>query len=198
LLEVVTNWVTDIIFVVLFASFLELLLPSSSMQRFVRVIMGLFIMMAILNPVIDAIHARLGSIQVPALSTNAEQSAIILNHAKDTAQEREHLSSEIYKKELAKQMKIMIMALDGVADAQVVVSANSDDHSNVSSKINKVVVYVTPGIKNTGVKVEKISIGGAAKEKNNMGGDFENKIINLIAELYQIPKEVIDIKIVHT
>ncbi len=186
----------DIVFVVLFASFLELLLPNSSMQRFVRVIMGLFIMLAILNPIINVLQTQLAPIQVPALSGNAEQTRVILNHGKDAVKEREQLSSELYKKELAKQMNIMIMALDGVADAKVVITTDSDAHA--VNKIKKVMVYLTPGSKNVGEKVEKVSIGKPAEARRDRGGELEDKITRLLLELYQIPKEIIEIKIVRT
>ena len=196
LLKVFTSWITDIVFVVLFASFLELLLPNSSMQRFIRVIMGLFIMMAILNPIINVLQTQLAPIQVPALSGNMEQTRVILNHGKDAVKEREQLSSELYKKELAKQMNIMIMALDGVADAKVVITTDSDNHA--VNKIKKVMVYVTPGSKNISEKVEKVSIGKPAEGRRDKGGEVEDKITRLLLELYQIPKEIIEIKIVRT
>jgi len=197
MIGIFTNWVKTIIFVVLFASFLELLLPNSSMQRFVRVIMGLFIMLAILNPVIDVVQNHLTPSQVPVLSTNSANSIVILNNAKNVALHREQLSAEIYKKELAQQMQVMITALDGVADAKVVINTNHST-TKLSNMINSVVVYVKPGNASIKNKIAKVSIGQQPDEGAELNVNLENKIKNLILELYQLPKEIIEIKRLHS
>jgi len=193
-----TNWVKTIIFVVLFASFLELLLPNSSMQRFVRVIMGLFIMLVILNPVIDVVQNGLTASQVPALSANAANSNIILTHAKTVAGDREQLSADIYKKELAQQMQVMITALAGVADAKVVIDTHQSNNHKSDHVINSIVVYVTPGNGESNGKVAKVTIGQQDRGGAELNKDLENKIKKLITELYQLPKEIIEIKILHS
>lgn len=197
MIAIFTNWVKEIIFVVLFASFLELLLPSSSMQRFVRVIMGLFIMLAILNPMIDVVQNYLSPNQVAAISTSSASSAVILNNAKTAAHEREQLSVEVYKKELAQQMKVMITALEGVADASVVIDTNPIHTNKAGNMINSVLVYVKPGIPDTGVKIAKVSIGKQV-EKGDLTVELQDKIKRMITELYQLPKEAIQIKILHS
>jgi len=196
MIEMVTNWVKNIVFVVLFASFLELLLPNSSMQRFVRVIMGLFIMLAILNPVIDVVQNHLIPSQVPVLGTNSASSSLILNNAAATARDREQLAAEIYKKELAQQMKVLITALDGVADAKVVISAKQSSNDKRSNLISSIVIYVAPGNPEKELKIAKIIIS-REREGEELNAELKNKITKLITELYQVPKEIIDIKVIH-
>jgi stage III sporulation protein AF len=202
LIAMLTDWIKYIIFVVLFASFLELLLPSSSMQRFVRVIMGLFIMLAILNPIIGVVQQYLASTkQIPALSTNSENSISIINEANNIASEREKLSLELYKKELSQQMRILIMAIDGVADANVAVDIKAINKGNVTSVINSVVVYIKPGISVKNAKVAavaKISIGEENGKKEEIHVDLKKRIIDMITELYQIPKDKVEIRMLHS
>lgn len=198
MVAVFTSWIKSIIFVVLFASFLELLLPSSSMQRFIRVIMGLFIMLAILNPIIDMAQNYLMPIQMPALSTNSAQSMVIRNQAEGTVAQREQVSAEIYKKELAQQMRVMITALDGVADAKVVIEIKKNDHNKLSSEIHGIQVYVSPGSKTRGIQIAKVSIGEPVRPAVGLTIELENKIKKMITELYQLPKERIEVKILHS
>lgn len=198
-----TGWVKYIIFVVLFASFLEILLPSSSMQRFVRVIMGLFIMLAILNPVIAMVQNRLAlANQLPVLSNNSANSTTMMNEVNHITMEREKLSLELYKKELAQQIKILIMTIDGVADVNVVIDINATDGHNPTNMIKNVLLYVKPGISssNSGVigNVSKISIGEQNAKTEELQIEFKKKIIQIITELYHIPKERIEIKILHS
>lgn len=196
-----TDWIKYIIFVVLFASFLELLLPSSSMQRFVRVIMGLFIMLAILNPIIGVVQQYLvSSKQIPALSTNSGNSISMINEVNGTVSEREKLSLELYKKELSQQMRIMIMAIDGVAEANVAIDINTINKSNASA-INSVVVYIKPGISTQNTKVAaitKISIGEGNEKAEELHIDLKKRIVDMITELYQIPNNKIEIKMLHS
>ncbi|AIF51494.1 stage III sporulation protein AF [Pelosinus sp. UFO1] len=194
-----TGWVKYIIFVVLFASFLELLLPSSSMQRFVRVIMGLFIMLAIMNPIISIIQNHLiPTNQVPALSTNFGNS--IMNDSMNMSNERERLSLELYKKELAQQMKILVMAIDGVADVHVNIEINTVKNSSIASGIESVILYIKPGLSAKDRKVaavSKITIGEQKDKTEDPHIDLKKRISEIVTELYQIPKEKIEVRIIH-
>ncbi|MBO8170358.1 MAG: stage III sporulation protein AF [Bacillaceae bacterium] len=56
MIEFLTNWLKEIIIVVLLAVFLDLLLPNTSMQRYVKMVMGLFILMTMLSPVLRLLN----------------------------------------------------------------------------------------------------------------------------------------------
>ncbi|SER49158.1 stage III sporulation protein AF [Salipaludibacillus aurantiacus] len=49
---VVTSWISNIIMLVLFATILELMLPSSSTHRYVKLVVGLMILVVMLQPVL--------------------------------------------------------------------------------------------------------------------------------------------------
>ncbi|MFV8827960.1 stage III sporulation protein AF [Alkalihalobacterium sp. APHAB7] len=48
-----TEWLTNIIIFILLATILELLLPNSSMQRYVKMVVGLLLLVIILNPLLS-------------------------------------------------------------------------------------------------------------------------------------------------
>jgi len=196
-IDILTHWVRYIIFVVLFASFIELLLPSSQMQRFVRVIMGLFIMLAILTPIIDLVQHRGMPTQIQAMAGSNDESTQIINHASDVAREREQLAAQLYKQEVAQQMQVMVIALDGVADAKVVIELNTMENHTLSYAIAHVEVYVTPGISKNGSDIKKIKIDGHLQEVSDSATELDNKIKKMIVELYQLSKDRVDIKMIH-
>lgn len=47
------EWLTQVILIILLASFSELLLPSQAMQRYVRVVVSLFLLLTLLTPVFE-------------------------------------------------------------------------------------------------------------------------------------------------
>lgn len=49
----IREWLTQVILIILLASFAELLLPSQAMQRYVRVVVSLFLLLTLLTPVFE-------------------------------------------------------------------------------------------------------------------------------------------------
>lgn len=47
------DWLREIILVVLLASFVELLLPSKSMERYARLVLSLLILLTMLSPIVS-------------------------------------------------------------------------------------------------------------------------------------------------
>jgi stage III sporulation protein AF len=55
-MEWLTLWLKKIILLVLLAAFLDLILPNTSLQRYVKMVMGLIILLTILSPVFTLFH----------------------------------------------------------------------------------------------------------------------------------------------
>jgi stage III sporulation protein AF len=61
MIEWLSHWLKEIILVILLAAFADLLLPNSSLQRYVKFVLSLFIMLAVLSPIIEFIKGDWGS-----------------------------------------------------------------------------------------------------------------------------------------
>lgn len=193
MLAAVTDWVRNIALVVLFASFLELLLPTSGMQRFVRVIMGLLILLAILNPVVDALQSRFAP-EVPALGGQGGPAADrVRNGAEAVVRERDRLAVELYKRDLARQIRAVVTAVDGVADARVAVTVAQA--AGRAGALEKVVVYVQPGVDGGERKPAKITVGGGGGEARGaeLRTALRDKIARTVSELYQLPAAQVEV-----
>ncbi|MFY9432963.1 MAG: stage III sporulation protein AF, partial [Thermacetogeniaceae bacterium] len=55
-METIYLIVRNIIFIVMLAVFLEMLLPLKETRRFLEVVVGLFVVLAILNPLVSWLH----------------------------------------------------------------------------------------------------------------------------------------------
>lgn len=58
MMDWLSGWLKDIIVVVLFAAFVELLLPNNAYQRYVRTVLGLFILLSMLSPLLSLFQQK--------------------------------------------------------------------------------------------------------------------------------------------
>lgn len=56
-----SDWLRDIIAILLLAVVVELLLPNKSMQRYARLVVGLFILLTILSPILKLLQSDMGA-----------------------------------------------------------------------------------------------------------------------------------------
>jgi stage III sporulation protein AF len=186
MISALTNWIRYIVYIILFAAFLELLLPSNRMQRFIRLILGLLIMLAILNPVLSIMHKGMDAEALPVFAGSEEKKQAIMEHAKTMARERERLAMEMYKRELIQQMHAMVTSVPGVKDAKIVLEM--DDGGKVE-------------VKNLGQMVRQVTIyvkAEGATGENGVSPSVRKKVMEFIGEMYQLPKEKIRIQNLHS
>ncbi|MDT2265204.1 stage III sporulation protein AF [Paenibacillus larvae] len=55
-MEWLSGWLKTVITIILLATFVDLLLPSTKLQRYVKTVMSLFILLALLSPVMQLLQ----------------------------------------------------------------------------------------------------------------------------------------------
>lgn len=55
----IRTWILNIATVIIFISFIEILLPNSSMKKYIKMIVGLLVMLVVLNPVIELMNGKI-------------------------------------------------------------------------------------------------------------------------------------------
>ena len=110
--------VRNLAVILLLATFLEMLLPSKSMRGFVQMVMGLFVISAVLTPITTFLHTPL-AMEIPAWAVTSTQDlpAIAtegqgLKLARDAVQEQ-------YRQILVHQIKALALGSDGVEGVEV-------------------------------------------------------------------------------
>lgn len=102
------EWIRAILVLVLFAGFLELLLPSGTMKRFVQVVVGLFVLAAILGP-LGLLTSRLQQepkLELPAIAPGA--TARILSDGKRLAAQQQARVLDEYRHNVARQVASLL------------------------------------------------------------------------------------------
>lgn len=138
-MDFVVSWLNQIVLIVLFAIVLDLIIPSSSMQKYVKLVMGLMIMVTLLKPVallfdqnldiskirwpdniaefasLDSIKSRAGELQKQQASTAEKQMQLTLEKTIKQQLESQH-PVEVLK------VQADIVPADGQQNASLVIS----------------------------------------------------------------------------
>ncbi|SDX99674.1 stage III sporulation protein AF [Thermoactinomyces sp. DSM 45892] len=69
-IEWMGDWLKQIILLVLVATFLDMLLPSNAMEKYVKLVMGLLILMAILSPIFKLLSENLNLTELAFFDAN--------------------------------------------------------------------------------------------------------------------------------
>ncbi len=133
--------VRNLAVIVLLAAFMEMLLPAGNMRRFVKMVMGLFIIITLLNPIMTILH------QEPSFEVTAWQSAapvslnsILQNGQQISAAAREAASQE-YRQRLGRQMLALAQLVKGIEITQVEVTTEEERPEVPLGQIRDVTVW---------------------------------------------------------
>jgi stage III sporulation protein AF len=152
------------------------------------------VLLAVLTPVVDVLQSR-RTPEVPALGGQGSQAADrVRSGTEAVVRERDRLAVEIYKKDLARQIRAVVAAVDGVADARVAVAVAADRDGRAGA-IDSVVVYVQPGVAAADRKTVRIT-GGAGGEtrEGELRPSLRDKGARTVCELYQLPAAQVNVR----
>lgn len=128
-METLSSLIRQIVLIALLAAFIELFLPRDDMARFVRLIMGLFVIVAVLTPVLNWLH-RGAATGLEAWADSRAQVAdteSILVQGEKLAQQGEKLVLEDYSARLARQVQAVVRLVPGVKEAVVAASLPGEE-----------------------------------------------------------------------
>jgi stage III sporulation protein AF len=102
-MQAITHWITQIILIIMFAMILELLLPNDSFNRYVKMVIGLVLIVALLSPIMQVFHTPVETIfsQFSGLSNKDP----IKNSINEQKREIESETRAYISKQMAVQMK---------------------------------------------------------------------------------------------
>jgi stage III sporulation protein AF len=198
-LEVLTQLVKNVAAIVLLTTFLDMILPSSRMQRFIKVVMGLFVMVALLNPLLNLLQngPEFEAFHWQLVKSPEKNNLLSGNKLEEVNQE---MFLEDYKRRIQGQMKALISLAPGVEDVEVEVDLIGGRKVGALEGIEQVRVVVYSGAKTEKedlVLVEPVVIekGDDRKEGIHPGLQEDKKVAetvkNTLCQYYGIkPQQV--------
>ncbi|BCB04693.1 stage III sporulation protein AF [Bacillus sp. KH172YL63] len=118
-----TDWITNIIIFVLLATVIDMLLPSSNMQKYAKIVTGLLLITIILTPLFKL------------MSTDFDQVVDAIDIKGATNQGSMENSIEMKKKEIQASQRAYILEQMAVQMKQQVEKELMDEHSKVIDKV---------------------------------------------------------------
>lgn len=177
-------WVKNLIFLVLFAAFMELLLPAGSMKKFLRMVIGMFLLLAILKPVTAVLANDFSWVNVPIFSV--EKLGEKPEFAGDEMK-RKKLTYHMYQKELSEQMVKVLENIEEITAIKVEIQLDQGRDIQDGDIVKAVIVKAK--MAGNGKKIQVDLRKNQAEEELNDA--VKNKIRQRINSLYQISKDKI-------
>lgn len=143
-----SDWLKQVILIVLLAAFVDLLLPNQTMQRYVKTVVSLFILMVLLTPVFelfqrgwdaDKLLAEAERLQTESVRTAGTKTVAagnlrtldeIMSDSKKLQAENGQEAKKLAEARLAQEMKAGLELATGLAVSELTAQINVDHQGN--------------------------------------------------------------------
>ncbi len=145
------GWLKDIVLILLLATFVDLLIPNHSLQRYVKVVVSLIVLLTILSPVLSLLHVDIDVQQPSRLveqtvrsANNLPALASIIEEGGRLRQAAENRSAELVSAQLIEMIGERVTALYPEVAAEVKVAVIADSSMDGEARIDRVRIKLTP------------------------------------------------------
>ncbi len=204
-MELFREWIVTIISIIIFVTFIEILLPNSNHKRYISVIIGLLIMFVILKPLLGFVEngGDLGE-GIMAASNQMEQMTL-QNRVQQQQFSNNDMVLELYKEELKKQMSGRLETQLGVSAHDIELEIEETDQESFGS-IKGIYIVLrededTVNDSSSGIQEINVNVTITSKSNNNIEDDSiligsrGEAIIDDFSSFYQVSRDNISVAI---
>lgn len=206
MMEFLKGWILNIVTLVIFIALLEILIPSGKIKKYINLITGFILIIAIITPLLGLLKEGTDLKEFQIASSNFIDKKEIERNSKILKEEQMKQITEAYRNKLIKQLETEAGQSSGYRDIKADVIINEDYKSERFGEVKRVYLYLKPGNHSTGVepviKVEKTNIDGDKKIKkeerevdNGIDGEIRKKLEERISKMLDVQKENIIISL---
>lgn len=159
-MEVIRSLVQNLVVIIILAMFLEMLLPTGEMRKYVKMVMGLLIIIAVVQAVGDLARWDYHT-DLPSLTQKTDEKTVsgIMEAGKKISSEQRQKAVEQYRAGLANQIMALTRTAKETTVLDVEVKVQSKEGELDFGRINEVVLYVAREPGTTGQEQMEVSIG---------------------------------------
>lgn len=202
MIESISIWTKQIIIAVIIASIIELITPSGKNKKYIKMVIGFYILFIIISPVASKFTGE--NISVSSFEYEKYFNNINSNQDNNLSNELERNNNEIIKNTYIANLKQDIEnKIDAkgfvVSDIDVEIDTSEEDYGTILKLDMKVSPKQSKDNISTAnnITINKIEIGNEVienEETNRISNSEKNEIIDFLSEEYEISKDKINIK----
>ncbi|KAB3527574.1 stage III sporulation protein AF [Alkaliphilus serpentinus] len=177
-MDFIRQWIVTILSVIIFITFVEILLPNSNNRKYINVVVGLLIMLVILKPVMGVINQQIPFGEEILQNTNQMEMMTVKNHYNHVDLANKENIINLYKQQLKEQMLDRIENKMGypVDDLRINIV---EEEGETFGMINSVEVYLLEEKEAENPKgVSDISVNVVIDGKKNNKPDDDSILLN--------------------
>ena len=195
MIEFLSSWAQGIIVAVIIATLIEMILPNSSSKKYVKVVIGMYILFTIVSPIIK----KLGGKDINLNTINIEKYEQQISKSDNTISRKFEDNNtrsikDIYvsnlKADISAKLKEKGYEID-TSDVQI-----KDDENYTIEKITlKLIKMEQKQEKNNEIVINTVEIGNTISQKDSktLSDDDKQEVKDYISETYDIDKKNINI-----
>lgn len=195
MIKFLSSWAQGIIVAVIIATLIEMILPNSSSKKYVKVVIGMYILFTIVSPIIK----KLGGKDINLNTINIEKYEQQISKSDNTISRKFEDNNtrsikDIYvsnlKADISAKLKEKGYEID-TSDIQI-----KDDENYTIEKITlKLIKMEQKQEKNNEIVINTVEIGNTISQKDSktLSDDDKQEVKDYISETYDIDKKNINI-----
>ena len=195
MIEFLSSWAQGIIVAVIIATLIEMILPNSSSKKYVKVVIGMYILFTIVSPIIKKLGGKdinLNTIDIEKYEQQISKSDNTISRKFEDNNTRS--IKDIYvsnlKADISAKLKEKGYEID-TSDIQI-----KDDENYTIVKITlKLIKMEQKQEKNNEIVINTVEIGNTISQKDSktLSDDDKQEVKDYISETYEIDKKNINI-----
>ena len=195
MIEFLSSWAQGIIVAVIIATLIEMILPNGSSKKYVKVVIGMYILFTIVSPIIKKVGGKDINLNTINIEKYEQQIAKSDNTISRKFEDNNTRSiKDIYvsnlKADISAKLKEKGYEID-TSDIQI-----KDDENYTIEKITlKLIKMEQKQEKNNEIVINTVEIGNAISQKDSktLSDDEKQEVKDYISETYDIDKKNINI-----
>jgi stage III sporulation protein AF len=193
-MEFLTEWITNIIVFVLLATVIDMLLPSSNMQKYVKIVTGLLLITIILTPLLKLmtadVDAVVDSFRLNGTSQNNSVENLIEMKKKEIQASQRAYILEQMAVQMKQQAEKELMEKSGKVIEKVSIAAT--DLENIPDSITEVTVYLSTKEEKDAIEaVRNVEIDTGDKTRAEKSDENVSLVTSLLAKEWNLSPEKI-------
>ena len=203
LIEILRPWIMNIVIVIFFLLLTDMILPEGNIKQYVKVILGLFIILVIIEPLtgIKSISTNFENIYIETaafLETDSINMGVeaLNNYHKEKA-------LELYKENIEKSVVNTVSKELSIDSSMIKVQLELEDDTDAYSGMIEYIIISIPDKRDNAFidKIKKVEISNDKKviykdekEYNFNDKAYTEELKNMLTKLLPVKKENIEIK----